>query len=318
METLAYLHLSLADEAPTDTADVFTLESLKLFEWFKQPKLAAHARIYFLSLVVILSILGMAGGALAQALRQGDRNPEVTLVQERLRELRYFYEFPDGIFGPATRDAVIRFQQDNGLVPDGIVGQETQAALFGQGRPFRPQRFDVLPLPTTEPPPSYTELDLAREIPSALTRIQLLQRGDRDPDVRRLQQELRRRGFNPGPIDGIYGLETERAVREFQREQGLSVDGVAGSETLTALELIPGVNPSNYVVVIPGDRNTLNRVNRVLQDQLLRENISRASLGKSRRGSYVNAGQFSDRNSAESLSYRLRAEGFDARVVYFR
>src|SRR5215211_7698128 len=54
--------------------------------------------------------------------------------------------------------------------------------------------------------------------------------------VRALQSRLRRLGYEPGPIDGIYGPLTEAAVERFQGAQGLAVDGVAGPQTAARLE----------------------------------------------------------------------------------
>ncbi|MBW4545798.1 MAG: peptidoglycan-binding protein [Symplocastrum torsivum CPER-KK1] len=310
METIAYLHLALTHEEPTDITQNLTLENLKLLEWLKQQKLATHTRIYLLSLVVSLSILGIAGEALAQrVLRQGSRGSDVELVQERLQELGYLYQSPDGVFGPATRNALIRFQQAYELTPDGVVGSETEAALFDQvgQRPYN--TFNTPPLPTLYPPSvsSYEE----RSVPSRsgrLTDITLLQRGDSGPEVRRLQERLRREGYNPGAIDGIFGRDTERAVLRFQRANGLEADGVAGRETLTALGIGSGSPRNSYVVVVPirGD-DTLSEVRRY---------ISSATRRNSKRGEYVNARAFNNRNEAESLSYQLRSRGFDARVVY--
>jgi peptidoglycan hydrolase-like protein with peptidoglycan-binding domain len=62
-------------------------------------------------------------------LQLGDSGDAVTQLQVRLTELGYFQGTPSGIFGPATEAAVIQFQQDNGLVADGIVGSATQSAL---------------------------------------------------------------------------------------------------------------------------------------------------------------------------------------------
>lgn len=317
METLAYLHIELADETPTDATDALSLESIKLFEWFKRQKLATHARIYLLSLVAILSILGVAGEALAQTYRQGDSGPEITLIQERLRDLGYFNRSSTGNFGSETRNAVIQFQRDQGLTVDGIVGQQTEAALFGSGRGIGIQTFSPLPPPPGSgfPPLAPIEEPIAFGTPIRPT---VLQRGDRSPEVRRLQERLRAEGFDPGPIDGIFGEQTETALRRFQSFNGLQIDGRAGEKTLTALGLLREPKPNRYVVVIPGDENTLDQVNQVLQARVFQENEPRARIDESGRGRYVNAGAFPNRNSAESLSYLLRSRGLDARVVYFR
>jgi peptidoglycan hydrolase-like protein with peptidoglycan-binding domain len=309
MESIAYLHLALTHEEPTEIAQNLTLENVKLLEWLKRQKLATHARIYLLSLVVILSVLGMAGEALAQrVLRQGSRGSDVELVQERLQELEYLYQQADGFFGSATRNAVIQFQQDYRLNPDGVVGPDTVAALFeGEQNPL--DTFNTPTLSTPYPPPVYDYQQQPvsrRSIRSAETTQ--LQRGDSGPAVRRLQQRLRYEGYNPGEIDGEFGPQTERAVRQFQRANGLYVDGVAGRETLVALGFGSDSPENSYVVVIPiRSDDTLSEVQRY---------IRRATPRNSKRGEYVEAGAFDNRNDAESRSYYLRARGFDARVAY--
>src|SRR3712207_1693603 len=60
-------------------------------------------------------------------------------------------------------------------------------------------------------------------------------RADGSRRVRVLQRVLRRLGAGPGPIDGLYGPRTERAVRAVQERLGLAVDGVAGPDTLAVL-----------------------------------------------------------------------------------
>jgi hypothetical protein len=62
-----------------------------------------------------------------------------------------------------------------------------------------------------------------------------LMRGDH---VRNLQEVLAANGYNPGPIDGIFGKLTREAVIAFQRDQGLAVDGIVGPRTWAALEAL--------------------------------------------------------------------------------
>ena len=61
-------------------------------------------------------------------LRPGDSGAAVTELQ-RLLNAKGINITLDGIFGNATRIAVVRFQQQNGLVADGIVGTQTWQAL---------------------------------------------------------------------------------------------------------------------------------------------------------------------------------------------
>jgi g-D-glutamyl-meso-diaminopimelate peptidase len=64
----------------------------------------------------------------------------------------------------------------------------------------------------------------------------LLKKGSKGEAVTRLQQGLQQLGHDPGTIDGIFGRNTERAVRDFQTNNGLTADGVVGPKTWTALE----------------------------------------------------------------------------------
>lgn len=61
--------------------------------------------------------------------------------------------------------------------------------------------------------------------------------GSRGDDVVALQKKLRNWGYYSGSVDGIFGSGTERAVRYFQRRNGLTADGVVGPATAKALGL---------------------------------------------------------------------------------
>src|SRR5205823_6241119 len=67
-------------------------------------------------------------------------------------------------------------------------------------------------------------------------------------DVAMLQQRLLDMGFDPGRCDGIFGRQTEAALREFQRNVGLTPDGTVGPSTLKSLEqlrrTVTGGSPS--------------------------------------------------------------------------
>ena len=51
-----------------------------------------------------------------------------------------------------------------------------------------------------------------------------------------LQEALKAVGYDPGPIDGLLGVKTENATRNYQRANGLTVDGIAGPQTITSLK----------------------------------------------------------------------------------
>ena len=59
--------------------------------------------------------------------------------------------------------------------------------------------------------------------------------GSNGSEVRSIQEKLKRWGYYEGNIDGIYGSKTVSAVKKFQQKNGLSVDGVAGPKTLSAM-----------------------------------------------------------------------------------
>ncbi|HXV81750.1 MAG TPA: peptidoglycan-binding domain-containing protein [Candidatus Binatia bacterium] len=54
-------------------------------------------------------------------------------------------------------------------------------------------------------------------------------------DRRTIQANLRKAGFEVGPLDGVFGIKTISAVRAFQSSVGLAVDGIVGKKTWRAL-----------------------------------------------------------------------------------
>ncbi len=77
------------------------------------------------------------------------------------------------------------------------------------------------------------------ESTQALSRI-----GSRGQEVRQIQQKLRELGLYSGSVDGVYGTATQKAVRQFQKNCGITVDGVAGPKTLLYLGLGSGSSSS--------------------------------------------------------------------------
>ena len=59
--------------------------------------------------------------------------------------------------------------------------------------------------------------------------------GSSGPMVTKIQNNLKKWGYYTGAVDGVFGAETSRAVRQFQRKNGLTVDGIVGNSTLAAL-----------------------------------------------------------------------------------
>ena len=72
----------------------------------------------------------------------------------------------------------------------------------------------------------------------------LSQLGSRGQEVRQIQSKLRELGLYSGSIDGVYGTATQKAVRQFQKNCGLTADGIAGRKTLLYLGLGSGNSSS--------------------------------------------------------------------------
>ena len=62
-----------------------------------------------------------------------------------------------------------------------------------------------------------------------------LKYGSKGEDVRKVQTKLKNWGYYSGSVDGVYGWQTQNAVKSFQKKNGLTVDGVAGTATLNAM-----------------------------------------------------------------------------------
>lgn len=138
--------------------------------------------------------------------RQGSRGALVQFLQCYLN--LYGEELDaDGIFGSGTRAAVEKFQRQNSLVVDGIVGRNTWRTLLRQ---------DSLPT---------------------------LRLGSGGVYVRYLQEKLISKLYPAGEVDGIFGSGTQNAVLQFQAENGLVADGVVGRLTWAAISQIGGGRP---------------------------------------------------------------------------
>jgi N-acetylmuramoyl-L-alanine amidase len=138
--------------------------------------------------------------------RRGDTGTAVSQVQDALQLLGLLRDHQQGSFDDATDVAVRAFQQQRGLVSDGLVGPETWGALQA------------------------ARLRLGDRILSLASKYFV---GD---DVAALQERLTELGFDTGRADGIFGTRTEDALKAFQREYGLRPDGVCGPATLRALK----------------------------------------------------------------------------------
>lgn len=69
--------------------------------------------------------------------------------------------------------------------------------------------------------------------------------GSRGTEVRTIQEKLKRWGYYSGSVDGIYGSQTVSAAKSFQKKNGLTVDGIAGTQTLKAMGITSSSSSSS-------------------------------------------------------------------------
>lgn len=156
-----------------------------------------------------------------QTLKQGMDHKDVQVLQEHLVNLNFLnLEETTTYYGEKTINAVKEFQYSQGLNPDGSFGSETFEALK--------KILDLKPLVYEN----------------------LLKEGEEGKDIKALQERLKILGFlDIDECTTYFGSETRQAVKDFQKLYGIKVDGVAGYETIEAInEALKGnkrkVNPS--------------------------------------------------------------------------
>ena len=95
----------------------------------KKKRLLLLWKIAVILLVNILVVLAVAQPALPALSRRGSRGEEVKQIQTVLKDRELYEGNIDGIYGSQTEKAVIQFQKQMGLTPDGIVGPKTLSAM---------------------------------------------------------------------------------------------------------------------------------------------------------------------------------------------
>jgi peptidoglycan hydrolase-like protein with peptidoglycan-binding domain len=196
-------------------------------------------------------------------------------IQQRLKDQGYYYGEVDGQGGDETSAAIRRFQIRSGLKVTGQMNDETFRALgFSRSSAARPtpgyqenggssgaqpsdpyyhppSQDDVHPLPESEGPEDYHEMEQPPQFlaPRVLTSLPQLFSGtiyERSPAqvqenvLYAVQGELMRGGFFRGMIDGRPGPATTEAIVRLQQYAGLPVNGRLDSDTLNVLRAFPG------------------------------------------------------------------------------
>lgn len=143
-------------------------------------------------------------------LRIGSKGEAVKDVQRRLKELGYYKSSIDGSYGSVTASAVKAFQQKNDLTADGVCDEDTLKKLNSSSAKGAND--------TT-----------AKE---SLKTNQTLSPGDDNAQVKAMQIRLKELGYYTNTIDGEYGNSTKSAVKAFQKNNGLTQNGIADEATL--------------------------------------------------------------------------------------
>lgn len=157
-----------------------------------------------------------------RTLRKGYTGADVIAVQQKLKELGFYSGSVDGVYGTGSIAAVKKFQQQNGLTADGLVGSRTYTALMSASTGSSSNSGSDNSSSSSD---STSGQDYAEGT---------LSYGSSGTEVKKMQQALKALGYNVS-ADGSYGALTQMAVTQFQKRNGLTADGVAGSATLKLL-----------------------------------------------------------------------------------
>lgn len=148
----------------------------------------------------------------SSGLRLNSSGAAVRDLQDNLTALGYYWATISGNFGEKTETAVKRFQEENGLTPDGVAGKKTLDAI--------------------------AEAVAAKGVSSstASNNTSILKLNSKSARVGQMQSDLKMLGYYTGSVTNSFGTKTEEAVKKFQAAKGLTADGVAGPKTLDAID----------------------------------------------------------------------------------
>ena len=155
----------------------------------------------------------VCAAACAQTYRLGDEADEIATIQTALKQLKLYTGEITGHYGAKTEAAVKAFQKKYALKDDGIAGDETVRELY--------KAADISAGSSSSS--------------SSSSDSSALRHGSRSEAVRQMQEDLKKLGYYSGTVSGHYGTLTEAAVTSFQKDNGLSADGIAGSKTLAKI-----------------------------------------------------------------------------------
>ncbi|MGD1900447.1 MAG: peptidoglycan-binding protein [Phormidesmis sp.] len=231
----------------------------------------------------------------ARNLQIGDEGADVRVLQRYLSRNGLYPFMIDGVYGQETANSVATYQRIRDLPATGIADEATLRDMEFDFLPAAQANNSAIPLPPSSSPSSIQAGSLGP--------------GSSGTDVIVLQQRLNDFGF-PVFVDGVYGFETQQAVRTYQRVQGLNVTGTADPDTLSAIGISGASSASSenrYVAAVIADSNQLANVRQFFED---------AYIDRDRRGEFINIGNFATRFPAEAKVNAAIARGFNTRVIY--
>lgn len=158
---------------------------------------------------------GSSSGSSSTNMKLGSTGAAVSALQQNLTTLGYYYGDVTGHYGNLTQQAVKKFQKAKGLTQDGVASTATLNAITSA---LKNAGVDVGPgtVATT------------------------LREGDKGTAVTELQTMLKKLNYYYGSVTGSFGSLTKQAVRKFQDDNKLTVDGVAGPATINKLRTLTG------------------------------------------------------------------------------
>ena len=182
---------------------------------------------------------------LYRPLHVGSSGTDVTRLQTRLTILGYYTGKITGVYLDATSEAVSAFQVKMGLTATGEADGDTQGLIYSSDARSRSGAAVITPEPEKD-----SEI-VDGNNPDAIETVAYKKRlayGSSGKNVKLLQQRLTDLGYYEGPVSGNFQGNTRNAVKAFQTQNGLKVDGVVGKKTWdllfnTASIVLPGDTP---------------------------------------------------------------------------
>lgn len=153
-----------------------------------------------------------------------EKSAKVKEIQTILKAGGFYEGQPDGILGDGTRKAIRQFQRKSRIKQSGLVDRQTIDAI-NKWKEVQSQ--------------SANDLQLRNEALKGISTgsaFEFVWSKDKAGKIKQVQTALVKAGYFKGKVDGRNGPRTRRALKAFQKAQGLAADGVAGEKTMKQLE----------------------------------------------------------------------------------